>query len=70
MESLTNFNLKFQPNQPNHNKYINYYDIISLYDKYNKIYHLNYMNSIIIKYNSIEEIYNHLENNKPKKMIK
>ena len=67
MESLTDFNLKLQSN---HNKYINYYDIISLYDKYIEIYDLNYINSIIIKYNSIEKIYNHLENNKPKKMIK
>ena len=67
MESLTDFNLKLQPK---HDKYINYDDIISLYNKYNEIYHLNYINSMIIKYNSFEKIYNHLENNKPKKMIK
>ena len=67
MESLTNFNLILKNN---HNKYIKYNDIISLYDKYNEIYHFNYMNSIIIKYNSTEEIINHLETNKPKKMIK
>ena len=69
MESLTNFDLKLR-NDINHDKYINYHDILYLYDKYDIDYHINFINSIIHKYDKFEEIDDYLHNHKPKKLKK
>lgn len=70
MESLTNFDLKLKNIDYIDGKYINYRDILILHDKYDKDYHMNFINSIIHKYDTFKEIDNYLHNHKPKKMKK
>ena len=50
--------------------YINFDSILYLYDKYGTIYHINYINSIIHDYESLEGIDDYLYNHEPRKMKK
>ena len=50
--------------------YINFDNILYLYDKYGTIYHINYINSIIHNYESLEDIDDYLYNHQPRKMKK